>query len=157
MSDEKDLTVQHGDDAQRATRPRRTEKSVTLFGAFLMQVVTIALCLTGAYVLDIRRGESPPVVIADTAAIVNAQLLAMQDKGLTAEEFNKQSTAFVGKMLQRIEEYRAAGFTVVNSQAVLAAPQGQDISGELATFMGVNPNALQQFAQARPAEPVLAQ
>lgn len=81
----------------------------------------------------------------------------MQAKNLTAEEFNKQSQAFVSKMLQRIEEYRAAGFTVVNAQAVLAAPLGQDISGDLATFMGVNPNALQQFGKASPAESVVAQ
>lgn len=62
MSDEKDLSVpaENAGETPRVPRPRKAEKSVTLFGAVLMQVITVAVCISGAYVLDSQRVEAPP-------------------------------------------------------------------------------------------------
>lgn len=130
--------------AATPTAPRRPEKSVTLFGAVLMQVVTVAVALSGAYFLDNRKSDEVTVVTADTAGIINAKLLDMQKQGLAEQEYSKQTQDFIKKMTTRLDEYRANGFMVVNEKAVVAAPVSVNVTGELAKYLGVNPNAVFQ-------------
>lgn len=130
-------------------RERRPEKPVTLFGAVLMQVITLAVALFGAYFLDSRKSDEVTVITADTAAIINTKLLDMQKQALSEEEYARQTQDFIKKLSGRLEEYRANGFMVVNEKAVVAAPSSVNVTSELAKYLGVDPNAVLQASGSK--------
>lgn len=120
----------------------RADRKVTVFGAILLQLITLSAAVSGAHLLDSRNEQASMIVSADTASIINAKLLDMQGQGLSEDEFRAASAGFMKKLLDRMAEYKEAGYTVVNDQAVITAPESVNITKDLASYLGVNPNAL---------------
>lgn len=136
-------------DVPPAPRPRRPEKPVTLFGVVLLQIITLAAALSAAYLMMGSGSNDTRIVSADTAAIINAKLLDMQDQGMSEEQFREASTKFIATLLAKLDAYKASGYTVINDQAVIVSPDVLNITKDLAAQVGVNPHALSQSNRSK--------
>lgn len=99
--------------------------------SILLSVAISFICIRLAMSYGYLDAAQTRVVALDTRSLVDAQTRAVMLTGKGNPEFIKaESERFAVQFAQLMESYKKAGYFVVHSEAIIAAPQNSNITSE---------------------------
>jgi len=92
-----------------------------------------------AWSLAGSSNHAPQVVILNPEKIINAKLMAFaRDESMTPERASQEGRNISKALDEVVASYRDAGFVVLHGGMVLGAPEGSDVTKEVAARVGVD-------------------
>lgn len=85
-----------------------------------------------------NQSTSAQIFLVDGSKLANAQMKQTLDKpGMTPEQAQADGLAFVNELQEALKPFSEAGILVVNSSVVMNAPEGLNITPQVAKRLGL--------------------
>ena len=119
--------------------PSASSTGVSLFTAITVSAILSAFSAVVSFHFSSKQQSQPQVVVIDAAKIAEARVKQALSKPLMgADGAAKEGEEFMRQFNAVLDAYTASGVIVVNSSVTLNRPAGLDVTGAVATRLGVD-------------------
>lgn len=124
---------------EATTEPGGMSAKVTILGALLLSIGCSVLGAGGAvYYMQQHAAKEQKILLVDGNALLRAKVAEITTLGVSQDDLPKKAQEFSAKLQSVMNQYRDAGYLVINTNVVLASPDGVNVTADVAKALNVN-------------------